>query len=107
MRETTGRRRLRLAISILAFTALGAGVVPAPAAAAGRPPIVQGATVKADRHSPTGYTVTFTYRNPHATQVRLAGDLTLLDVDTGTTRYQPKSGSRGATTPEAPSSSGT
>ncbi|RAN92247.1 hypothetical protein GAR05_06238 [Micromonospora saelicesensis] len=91
MRETTGRRRLRLAISILAFTALGAGaVVPAPAAAAGRPAPVPGATVKADRTSPTGYTVTFVYRNPHATQVRLAGDLTLLDVDTGTTRYQPE-----------------
>ncbi|MEW2429324.1 alpha/beta hydrolase-fold protein [Micromonospora sp. NPDC047644] len=91
MRETTGRRRLRLAISILAFTALGAGaVIPAPAAAVGRPAPVPGATIKADRDSPTGYTVTFVYRNPHATQVRLAGDLTLLDVGTGTTRYQPE-----------------
>ncbi|MCM4081112.1 alpha/beta hydrolase-fold protein [Paractinoplanes hotanensis] len=52
--------------------------------------MVEGATVKADRHSPTGYTVKFVYRNPHATQVRLAGDLTLLDVRTGTTRYQPQ-----------------
>ena len=91
MRETTGRRRLRLAISILTLTALGAGPSsPAPAAAAGRPAPAPGATVKADRTSPTGYTVTFVYHNPNATQVRLAGDLTLLDVDTGTTRYQPE-----------------
>ncbi|WP_165521752.1 alpha/beta hydrolase-fold protein [Micromonospora zingiberis] len=51
---------------------------------------MEGATVKADQGSPTGYTVEFVYRNPNATQVRLAGDLTLLDVFTGTTRYQPE-----------------
>ncbi len=45
---------------------------------------------QADRHSPTGYTVKFVYHNPNATQVRLAGDLTLLDVNTGNTRYQPE-----------------
>lgn len=91
MRKAIGRRRLRRAISLLALMSLGAGaVVSAPAAVAGGPRIVEGATVKADRRSPTGYTVTFVYHNPNATQVRLAGDLTLLDVDTGNTRYQPE-----------------
>ena len=52
--------------------------------------IVQGPTVTADPDSPTGYTVTFVYYNPNATQVKLAGDLTLLDINTGNTRYQPE-----------------
>ncbi|GIJ78771.1 hypothetical protein Xph01_32030 [Micromonospora phaseoli] len=70
---------------------LGVGAVAsAPAAAAGRPAVAEGATVTADRSSPTGYTVKFVYHNPNATQVRLAGDLTLLDVNTGNTRYQPE-----------------
>ncbi|WP_167517392.1 alpha/beta hydrolase-fold protein [Micromonospora orduensis] len=76
-------------ISLLAFISLGAAVA-APAAALAKPPVGPGATVMADRHSPTGYTVTFVYHNPQATQVRLAGDLTLLDLDTGSTRYQPE-----------------
>lgn len=54
------------------------------------PAIVEGPTITADPDSPTGYTVTFVYYNPNATQVRLAGDLTLLDVNTGNTRYQPE-----------------
>ncbi|GIJ10503.1 alpha/beta hydrolase-fold protein [Micromonospora andamanensis] len=93
MRKATGRRRLSRAISLLAIMSLGAGAsaaISAPAAIAGKRPIVEGATVKADRGSPTGYTVTFVYRNPNATQVRLAGDLTLLDIATGNTRYQPE-----------------
>ncbi|WP_326549910.1 alpha/beta hydrolase-fold protein [Micromonospora sp. NBC_01813] len=91
MRKPIGRRRLRYAISLLACLALGAGAVgSAPASAAGKHRIVEGATVTADRGSPTGYTVKFVYHNPNATQVRLAGDLTLLDVDTGATRYQPE-----------------
>ena len=54
-------------------------------------PPVQGPTVTADPDSPTGYTVTFVYYNPNATGVRLAGDLTLLDVNTGPSiRYQPE-----------------
>lgn len=54
-------------------------------------PPVQGPTVTADPASPTGYTVTFVYYNPNATGVRLAGDLTLLDVNTGPSiRYQPE-----------------
>ncbi|MBY8871677.1 Ig-like domain repeat protein [Micromonospora sp. PLK6-60] len=70
---------------------LGAGaIVSAPAAVAAEAAIAEGATVTADTSSPTGYTVTFVYRNADATQVRLAGDLTLLDVATGTTRYQPE-----------------
>lgn len=91
MRQVIGRRRFRRALSFLAFMSLGAGaVVFAPAAVAGEPAIVEGATVKADHDSPTGYTVEFVYHNPNATQVRLAGDLTLLDVNTGNTRYQPE-----------------
>ncbi|PZV90012.1 Ig-like domain (group 3) [Micromonospora phaseoli] len=91
MRKAIGRRRLRRAISLLAIMSLGVGAVAsAPAAAAGRPAVAEGATVTADRSSPTGYTVKFVYHNPNATQVRLAGDLTLLDVNTGNTRYQPE-----------------
>ncbi|GID31061.1 alpha/beta hydrolase [Paractinoplanes brasiliensis] len=91
MRKAIGIRRLGRAISSLALVSLGvSAIVSAPAAAAGKPAIVQGATVKADRNSPTGYTVRFVYHNPHATQVRLAGDLSLLDVSTGNTRYQPE-----------------
>lgn len=52
--------------------------------------MVEGPTITADPDSPTGYTVTFVYYNPNATQVRLAGDLTLLDLNTGNTRYQPE-----------------
>jgi enterochelin esterase-like enzyme len=82
---------MRRAISLLAFMSLGAGaIVCAPPAFARKPAIVEGATVKADHRSPTGYTAKFVYRNPDATQVRLAGDLTLLDLNTGNTRYQPE-----------------
>jgi enterochelin esterase-like enzyme len=81
-------------VSLLAFAALGAGtIVAAPAAYADESveaAIVEGATVTANPDSPTGYTVTFVYHNPNATQVRLGGDLTLLGLTTGTTRYQPE-----------------
>lgn len=91
MRTAFEGHRLWRETAVLALVALGAGfVVAAPAAATARPAMVNGATVTADRRSPTGYTVRFVYHNPHATQVRLAGDLTLLDVSTGTTRYQPE-----------------
>jgi enterochelin esterase-like enzyme len=91
MGKAIGRRRLRCAISLLAFMSLGAGAtVFAPPAVARKPGTVEGATVRADRDSPTGYTVKFVYRNPDATQVRLGGDLTLLDLNTGNTRYQPE-----------------
>lgn len=54
-------------------------------------PPVQGPTITADPASPTGYSVTFVYYNPNATGVRLAGDLTLLDINTGPSiRYQPE-----------------
>ncbi|MFD6566886.1 alpha/beta hydrolase-fold protein [Micromonospora profundi] len=91
MRKAIGRRQLARAVAVLAVVSLGASaVVSAPAAAATTAAVVEGATVTADNASPTGYTATFVYRNPNATQVRLAGDLTLLDVGTGTTRYQPE-----------------
>jgi enterochelin esterase-like enzyme len=91
MRKAIGRRRLGRAVSLLAFMSLGAAaIVSAPAAVADEPAIVEGPTVRADPDSPTGYTVEFVYHNPNATQVRLAGDLTLLDVNTGNTRYQPE-----------------
>jgi enterochelin esterase-like enzyme len=59
-------------------------------ASADDPALVPGPNIKADSASPTGYTVTFVYYNPNATQVQLCGDLTLLDINTGTTRYQPE-----------------
>ncbi|MET7877526.1 alpha/beta hydrolase-fold protein [Micromonospora profundi] len=91
MRKAIGRRGLARAVALLAFASLGASaIVSAPAAAATTTALVEGATVTADSTSPTGYTVRFVYHNPNATQVRLAGDLTLLDVGTGTTRYQPE-----------------
>lgn len=79
-------------MSLLASASLGAGaLLAAPAAVADDEPARQeGTTVAANPASPTGYTVTFTYYNPDATQVRLAGDLTLLDVNGGSTRYQPE-----------------
>jgi len=54
------------------------------------PAPVEGPTITADPASPTGYTVTFVYYNPNATQVRLAGDLTLRGIGEGTTRFQPE-----------------
>jgi enterochelin esterase-like enzyme len=54
------------------------------------PTMVPGPTVRADPDSPTGYSVTFVYHNPHAARVQLAGDLSLLDINNGTTRYQPE-----------------
>ncbi|AEB42579.1 alpha/beta hydrolase-fold protein [Micromonospora maris] len=91
MKRAIGKGPTRRAITMLALMSLGVGaVVSAPAAAAAAPATAEGATVRADNGSPTGYTVDFVYRNPHATQVRLAGDLTLLDVTTGNTRYQPE-----------------
>lgn len=91
MRKAIERRRLMRAASLLAIASLGVGaIVSAPAAVAAEPAVVEGATITADQNSPTGYTVTFVYRNANATQVRLAGDLTLLDLSTGNTRYQPE-----------------
>jgi len=96
MKKPIGRRRFRRVVSLLAFASLGAGaIVSAPAAFADDPAIVEGPTVTANPASPTGYTVTFVYYNPDATQVRLAGDLTLLDLTTGTTRYQPEEWQQG------------
>lgn len=90
MEKRFGKRGLRRTVSLLAFTSLTAGSLAlAPAAFADDAP-VPGATVTANPDSPTGYTVTFVYNNPNATQVRLAGDLTLLGIGTGTTRYQPE-----------------
>ena len=78
-------------MSTLALMTMVAGaLVVAPTAVAADPVTTPGATVTADPQSPTGYTVTFVYHNPNATQVRLAGDLTLLDLSTGNTRYQPE-----------------
>ena len=78
---------LSLVVALLMFTSLGSGSV----AFAEDPAMVQGPTVTADPASPTGYTATFVYYNPNATGVRLGGDLTLLDVNTGpSVRYQPE-----------------
>ncbi|MBO3087641.1 alpha/beta hydrolase-fold protein [Cellulomonas dongxiuzhuiae] len=89
MRNAVEGRRRRRAVSLLASLAIGVGAVAlAPAAHADTP--APGVTVVADPSSPTGYMVTFVYHNENASQVRLAGDLTLLDVNTGTTRYEPE-----------------
>lgn len=91
MKTSTGRRKLRAMATLIAAASIGAGaLVVAPAALADEPSQVEGTTVTANPSSPTGYTVTFVYHNPDATQVRLGGDLTLLDVNTGNTRYQPE-----------------
>jgi hypothetical protein len=92
MKRTNQTKSLRRSLSLFAAISIGsAGVfVAAPSAFAEDPAIVQGPNVVADPGSPTGYTVTFVYHNPNATQVRLAGDLTLLDLATGNTRYQPE-----------------
>jgi enterochelin esterase-like enzyme len=51
----------------------------------------EGTNVTADPTSPTGYTVTFVYHNPNAEQVKLGGDLSLLDSTTGgAIRIQPE-----------------
>ena len=91
MNSSVERRRFGRALFLLALSAMVAGVlVAAPAAVAADPPTTPGAHVVADSQSPTGYTATFVYTNPNATQVRLGGDLTLLDLGTGNTRYQPE-----------------
>jgi len=91
MKKLIGKRLLSLVLSLLVCLSLGSGIFGfASFAYAEDLPIVEGPTITADPDSPTGYTVTFVYYNPNATQVKLAGDLTLLDVSTGTTRYQPE-----------------
>lgn len=92
MRKRIAGRTLSRVVSLLAFMALGTGSMAfAPVASAAEPTKVLGPTVTADPSSPTGETVTFVYLNPNATQVQLAGDLTLLDVNTGpNVRYQPE-----------------
>lgn len=92
MKKRIAKRTLSRVVSLLAFMSLTAGSMAfAPAVFAEDPAIVQGPNVTADPSSPTGYTVTFVYYNPNATQVRLGGDLTLLDLSTGPSiRYQPE-----------------
>lgn len=96
MKKRIAGRKLRRAGSLLAIMSLGASaIVFAPAALAEEPAMVEGPNITADAGSPTGYTVTFVYHNPNATLVRLAGDLTLLGIGTGTTRYQPEEWQQG------------
>lgn len=96
MRKSTGRRTVGRAVAVLTGMALGLGaLVAAPAALADDADVVQGPTVVEDPNSPTGYTVTFVYNNPDATQVRLAGDLTLRGIGEGTTRFQPEEWQQG------------
>ena len=84
MRPPFRRGGLSLLVSCLASLSLAAGAIAfAPRAAADVPAMVEGVTVAPDPDSPTGYTATFVYLNPNATQVRLAGDLTLLDLEHG------------------------
>ena len=88
------KRRLVLPLlcSVLTVLLLVAGSFPIHAAE-----FSEGATVTEDLNSPTGYTVTFVYKNENATNVQLAGDLELRDLNdppagypsTGI-RYQPE-----------------
>jgi len=86
MKKQTKRRLLVLVVTLFMCMSLGSVI----SASADDLAIVQGPNITADPDSPTGYTVTFVYYNPNATQVKLAGDLTLLDINTGSTRYQPE-----------------
>jgi len=88
MKKVPRKRLLCLVVALLICMSLGLVAI----ASAQDLPIVQGPTITADPDSPTGYTVTFVYYNPNATQVRLAGDLLLRDIANGTTviRYQPE-----------------
>ena len=83
----TALMAMLMILSVFMMTSAASAAKSAADSAQG---IVEGPTITADPDSPTGYTVTFVYYNPNATQVRLAGDLTLLDVTTGNTRYQPE-----------------
>jgi enterochelin esterase-like enzyme len=90
MNGVAGRGLWRAVSLVVSISLAAVAIVLAPVTLAAEPAIAEGATATADPNSPTGYTVTFVYHNPNATQVRLAGDLTLLDLSTGTTRYQPE-----------------
>lgn len=85
--QRSGARPLLSFFTLIAMV-LGA-LVAAPTASADDP-LPPGANVFADPTSPTGYSATFVYHNPNATQVRLAGDLTLLGLGEGNTRFQPE-----------------
>lgn len=61
---------LILGVSALAYAETAAGFT-----------LVEGATVYEDPKSPTGYMVTFVYKNDTATRVQLAGDLELRDLN--------------------------
>ena len=86
MKRLNGKRMFGLVVAMLMCMSLGSVAI----ASAEDLAIVQGPTVTADPASPTGYTVTFVYYNPNATQVRLAGDLTLRGLTDGATRFQPE-----------------
>jgi enterochelin esterase-like enzyme len=92
MKNVNQRRRSRCVAAVLALASVGmvGAVTAASPVVAQEPTLEPGANVLADPSSPTGYTVTFVYNNPNATQVILAGDLTLLGLDSGTTRFQPE-----------------
>lgn len=96
MKWLLDKSKTKVWASLLTIAALGLG-----AAAGGTPAMAeeadvsQGVTVSADTNSPTGYTATFVYNNPDATLVRLAGDLTLRGLDSGTTRFQPEEWEQG------------
>ena len=94
------KTRLYVLVCLVVCLTLGAGALAAYAEEPTGFVLVEGPTVYEDAKSPTGYTVTFVYKNDTATRVQLAGDLELRDLNDPPAgfpspgiRYQPKSGS--------------
>ncbi len=85
MKKVIGKRMISLVLSLLLCTSFGGGIT------AFAQDTIEGPSVTADSTSPTGYTVTFVYHNPNAEQVKLGGDLSLLDSTTNSAiRLQPE-----------------
>ena len=75
------KTRLYVLVCLVVCLTLGAGALAAYAEEPTGFVLVEGPTVYEDAKSPTGYTVTFVYKNDTATRVQLAGDLELRDLN--------------------------
>lgn len=102
MKKVNGKRLISLVMSLLICISLVGGItafaqdttdmqVSPDVKADAASPVKVGPDVKADAASPTGYSVKFVYYNPKAEQVKLGGDLSLLDsTTTSGARFQPE-----------------
>lgn len=95
MTKAIKKPMLSLMLTLLVCLALGLGSFAAHASETGT--YREGFTVIEDSESPTGYFVTFVYKNGNATRVQLAGDLELRDLTdppasfpSSGIRYQPE-----------------